>query len=137
MRGSAGTGLGNMPREFSRSQRVAAQMQRELAMILQSEIKDPRLGFLTVNEVELTRDLSVAKVYFTVLGKAHDQVEKDREILDRSVPFIRRELGKRMRLRVLPELRFIHDESIDQGMRIDRLLQESAAEARENPEDSE
>ncbi|MGH8547940.1 MAG: 30S ribosome-binding factor RbfA, partial [Methylococcales bacterium] len=113
-----------MPREFNRSQRVASQMQRELAMILQSEIKDPRLGFITVNEVELSRDLSVARVYFTVLGKARDQVEKDRAILDRSIPFIRRALGKRMRIRVLPELRFIHDESIDQGMRIDRLLQE-------------
>ncbi|MCI0667546.1 MAG: 30S ribosome-binding factor RbfA [Methylococcaceae bacterium] len=126
-----------MPREFSRSQRVASQMQRELAIILQSEIKDPRLGFITVNEVELSRDLSVAKVYFTVLGKAHDQVEQDREIFARSIPFIRRELGKRMRIRVLPELRFIHDESIDQGMRIDRLLRERTPEADESREDSE
>lgn len=112
-------------------------MQRELAIILQSEIKDPRLGFITVNEVELTRDLSVAKVYFTVLGKTHDQVEKDREIIDRCIPFIRRELGKRMRIRVLPELRFIYDESIDQGMRIDCLLQEMAPEVDESREDPE
>lgn len=123
-----------MPREFSRSQRVASQMQRELAVILQSQIKDPRLGFMTINDVELTRDLSVAKVYFTVLGKTHDQIEKDRAILDRSIPFIRRELGRRMRIRVLPELRFVHDESVDRGMRIDRLLSQEPDSA-QNQED--
>lgn len=111
-----------MPREFSRSQRVAAQMQRELALIIQSEIKDPRLGFITINGVELTRDLSLAKVFFTVLGKNSDQVEKEHEVIERFIPFVRRELGKRMRIRVLPELRFIYDESLDHGMRIDRLL---------------
>ena len=125
-----------MPREFSRSQRVAAQMQRELAVILQSGIKDPRLGFLTVNSVELSRDLAVAKVYFTVLGKRHEQVEKDREIIDRSVPFIRHELAKRMRIRVIPELRFVHDQSVENGMRIDRLLDEALAPPDEDQDGS-
>ncbi|MGH8552580.1 MAG: 30S ribosome-binding factor RbfA, partial [Methylococcales bacterium] len=111
-----------MPREFSRSQRLASQMQRELARIVQSEIKDPRFGFMTINEVELSRDLAVARVYFTVLGKTHAQVEQNRAMIDRSIPFIRRELAQRTRIRVLPELRFIHDESVDQGMRIDDLL---------------
>ncbi|MGH8555875.1 MAG: 30S ribosome-binding factor RbfA [Methylococcales bacterium] len=126
-----------MPREFSRSQRVASQMQRELAVILRSEIKDPRLGFITINEVELSRDLSVAKVYFTVLGKARDQIEKDREILDRSIPFIRRGLARRMRIRVLPELRFIYDESLEKGMRIDHLLNDRPSEEDENQDASQ
>lgn len=121
-----------MPREFSRSQRVASQMQKELAIIFQSEVKDPRLGFVTVNEVDLTRDLSVAKVYFTILGKGRDQVEENREIMDRSIPFIRRALGKRMRIRVLPELRFIHDDSVESGMQIDRLLNKFESESNEN-----
>ena len=111
-----------MPREFARNQRVASQIRRELAFILQTELKDPRLGFMTVSGVDLTRDLSVAKVYFTILGKGHDQVEKNRNIIDQSIPFIRRQLGKRMRMRVLPELRFIHDTSIEKGMRIEELL---------------
>ncbi|MGR9105588.1 MAG: 30S ribosome-binding factor RbfA [Gammaproteobacteria bacterium] len=126
-----------MPREFSRSQRVASQMQRELAGILQSELKDPRLGFITVNAVELTRDLSLAKIYFTILGKAPGQIEKERAILEHSIPFIRRELAKRMRLRVLPELRFVYDESLEKGMRIDRLLQDLARETDDPAEDPE
>ncbi len=126
-----------MPREFSRSQRVAAQMQRELALIIQSEIRDPRLGLITINEVELSRDLASAKVYFTVLGKAHDQIRKDHDIINRSIPFIRRELGKRMRIRLLPELRFVYDESLDNGMRIDRLINELNSESDESQEGSE
>lgn len=126
-----------MPREFNRSQRIASQIQRELAIILQAEVKDRRLGFMTVNEVELTRDLSVAKVYFTVLGKSHEQVEKDRATLDRSIPFMRRELAKRIRIRVLPELRFIHDESLEKGMRIDRLLNDRVPDRDESQVDSE
>ena len=98
---------------------------------MQTEIKDSRLGFITINGVELSRDLSLAKVYFTVLGKDRDQIEKEQEIIDHSIPFMRRELGKRMRIRVLPELRFVYDESLDQGMRIDRLLKE------QKPEDSD
>lgn len=116
-----------MPREFNRSQRVASQMQKELALIFQSEIKDPRLGFITINEVDLSRDLAVAKVYFTVLGKGHDQIEDNRDIIDHSIPFIRRTLGNRMRIRALPELRFIHDDSVENGMRIDQLLHETEA----------
>ena len=111
-------------------------MQRELAAILQSGVKDPRLGFVTVNSVELSRDLAVAKVYFTVLGKLCDEVEKNREIIDRSVPFIRRELAKRMRIRVLPELRFLYDQSLESGMRIDRLLDESLAPTDKGQDDS-
>lgn len=125
-----------MAREFSRKQRLASQMQRELALIVQSAIKDRRLGFVTINEVELSRDLQVAKVYFTVLGKSHEQVEQDRAVIDGSIPFIRRELAKRLSIRVLPELRFIHDESLDQGMRIDRLLQEQLSELKEDPDSS-
>lgn len=67
----------------------------------------------------------MAKVYFTVLGKDRDEVGVNQEIVERSIPFIRHTLGKRMKMRTLPALRFLHDDSVERGLRIDRLLHES------------
>jgi ribosome-binding factor A len=114
-----------MPKEFGRSQRVASQMQKELALILQREVKDPRLGFITVNEVVLSKDLAVAKVYITVLN-SQDEVTKQTNVhvLNDMSAFIRHELAKRMRLRHISELHFYYDHSFDTGMRVSALLQE-------------
>lgn len=111
-----------MPREFGRSQRVASEMQKELATILQREIHDPRLGFVTVNEVALSKDLAVAKIYVTVLNA--DQAGKKANVvaLNEMAPFIRHELAKRMRLRHISELHFYYDNSFDTGMRVEELL---------------
>ncbi len=116
-----------MPREFNRSQRVSSQIQRELASILQSDIKDPRLGFVTVSEVELSRDLAVAKVFFTVLNADAQGIRDNLSVLTHSISYIRRELAKRLRTRHCPELRFIYDDSIDRGIRLAQLMSDSTA----------
>lgn len=112
-----------MPKEFGRSQRVASQMQKELAEIMQREVHDHRLGFVTVNEVVLSKDLAVAKIYITVLN-AEDEAAKQAnvKVLNEIAPFIRHELAKRMRLRHISELHFHYDHSFDTGMRVSELL---------------
>ncbi|WP_045224872.1 30S ribosome-binding factor RbfA [Methyloterricola oryzae] len=110
-----------MPREFTRSDRVAAQMQRELAELLRTRVRDPALGMVTLNAVELTRDLAVAKAYVSFLG-AREEAKACIKILNQSVPSLRHELGRRIRMRVMPELRFVHDDSIERGLRIQSLL---------------
>ena len=113
-----------MAREFGRSARVSSQIQKQLALILQRGIKDPRLGFVTVNEVIISKDLAVAKVYITVLN-VDEQGKSDNVIwLNESAPAIRSELAGNMRLRHVPELRFYYDDSFDIGMRVAELLSE-------------
>lgn len=110
-----------MAREFTRSDRVAAQLQRELAELLRTEVHDSQLGMVTVSDVEVTRDLSLAKAYVSFLGAALEPRACVKR-LSESVPMLRHALGKRMRLRVMPELRFLHDESITRGQRMEALL---------------
>lgn len=113
-----------MAREFGRNARIASQMQKELALIIQRGIKDPRLGFVTVNEVDVTKDLAVAKVYVTVLNADSAAIERNVKILNEAAPYLRREVGKRIRMRSVPELRFLYDETLDTGMRMDAILHE-------------
>ena len=110
-----------MAREFGRGARVSSQIQKELAVILQREFTS-RLGLITVNEVEISKDLAVAKVYFTVLNTEATSKKESVKHLNDAVPYIRSELGKRMRLRNVPELRFYYDDSFDTGMRVSELL---------------
>ena len=113
-----------MAREFKRSARVASQMQKELAIILQQGIKDPRIGFITVNEVELSKDLATAKIYITALG-ADEQGQNDNiKWLNDAAPYIRSEMGHRMRLRSVPYIKFYYDNSFETGMRVSELLSE-------------
>ena len=114
-----------MAREFGRSQRVASEMQKELATILQREVHDPRLGFITVNEVVLSKDLAVAKIYVTVLNADDASKKANISALTEMAPFIRHELAKRMRLRHISELHFYYDNSFDTGMRVAELLHET------------
>lgn len=111
-----------MPREFSRSDRVASQMQRELADLIRTQVRNPELGMVTLSDVELSRDLAVAKLFVSFLG-ASLPPNKSVKLLNEKVPELRRELGRRIRIRVLPELRFVYDDSIERGMRMDSLLQ--------------
>lgn len=101
--------------------RVGEQLKKELSVILQSELKDPRVGFITVTGVEVTNDLSQAKVYLSVLG-SEQKKEDTLKALDKANGFIRSELGQRVRLRHTPELIFKFDASIEYGSRIDKLL---------------
>ncbi|MDD2760795.1 MAG: 30S ribosome-binding factor RbfA [Methylomonas sp.] len=113
-----------MAREFGRSQRVASEMQKELATILQREVHDPRIGFVTINEVVLSKDLAVAKIYVTVLNADEAGKQTNVVALNEISPFIRHELAKRMRLRHISELHFYYDFSFDTGMRVAELLHE-------------
>jgi len=112
-----------MPREFLRFQRVSRQLQRELGEILQRDLRDPDVGFVTVNDVEVTKDLSVAKVFIGVLT-TKDSEDKQASIvaLNRAANYIHGVVSKRMRMRMVPELRFFLDESTEQGIKMDALL---------------
>lgn len=114
-----------MAREYSRAERVAEQIQRELAVLVQQEVKDPRVGMVTVSAVRLSSDLSHARVYVTML--AGDSADESVRALNHAAPFLRRELGRRMVLRTLPQLQFLHDEVIEAGSRLVALIDASVA----------
>lgn len=109
--------------------RVGEQIKKELSQILQSEMKDPRIGFITVTGVDVTNDLSQAKVYLSVLG-SDEQKEETLKALAKGQGFIRSELGRRIRLRYTPELIFKFDTSIEYGSHIEKLLQQINQEER-------
>ncbi|WP_110112791.1 30S ribosome-binding factor RbfA [Bacillus sp. CGMCC 1.16541] len=106
-----------------RSNRVGEQMKKELSEIIGRKIKDPRIGFVTVTDVQVSGDLQQAKVFISVLGDA-EQRENTLKGLAKAKGFIRSEIGQRIRLRKTPEIIFEFDESIDYGNRIDTLLHE-------------
>ena len=101
--------------------RVGEQIKKELSQMLQTEIKDPRIGFVTITGVEVTNDLSIAKVYLSVMGDEQEK-EETLQALAKATGFIRSELGRRIRLRKTPELLFALDTSIEYGSRIEELL---------------
>ena len=121
-----------MAKEFGRNARVSSQMQKELSLILQRDIDDARLGFITINEVVVTKDLAVAKIYVTVLNEDEQGKRANVKLLNELAPMIRHALAKRMRLRHISTLRFFYDNSFDTGMRVAELLSE---EHRRSPED--
>lgn len=110
-----------MPREFSRNQRLGAQMLRVLSELLRFETKDPALADLTLTTVELSKDLGVAKVYFSLLEPDSDPKPVE-EGLKRASGFLRSKLGAALDIRHVPELRFVHDDSIAHAAEISRLI---------------
>jgi ribosome-binding factor A len=107
----------------SRPERVADQIRAEVAGLLAREVQDPGVGFVTVTRVRVTADLQIARIYYTSLGD--DRARRATgQALDRATPFIRRQVGSRLRLRRVPEIQFVFDESIEQHERVERLLQE-------------
>lgn len=123
-----------MPKDFSRTLRIGEQIRRELAVLVRDEIKDPRVGMVTLGDVEVSRDLSHAKVFFTVLGD-EEQTRASLEGLSRAAGFLRRELGKAMRLRVVPALHFIYDDTQERGARLSALIDKAVKDDRsKNPD---
>lgn len=108
------------PREFNRSERVAGQLRRDLARLIQQEIKDPEVGFVSLSDVEVTRDLSHAKVFITVFDP--EKAKESLKALRRASTFLRHRLGQELRLRHVPELHFVHDDSVERGSHIDDLI---------------
>jgi len=112
-----------MAKDFSRSHRVAEQMQRELADLLMFELKDPRVSMVTITAVEVTGDMAHAKIFYTA-AKQSDSLQQG---LEKSAGFLRTQLGRRMLLRTVPQLHFVYDASIDNGMKMSKLIDEALA----------
>lgn len=114
-----------MAKDFSRSHRVAEQMQREIAQLLQFEVKDPRVGQVTVTAVEVTGDMAHAKIFYSVSvldSKAQPNIQQG---LEKVAGFLRTQLAKRMLLRTVPQLHFVYDASVDYGMKMSQLIDEA------------
>lgn len=113
-----------MPREFSRHQRLGAQLLRSLSSLLRLEVKEPDVKSVSLTTVELSRDLSVARIYFSVLDPDADPAPAQAG-LERAAGFLRRRLGNELQVRHVPELRFLHDDSIAHGARISKLIDDA------------
>jgi ribosome-binding factor A len=116
----------------SRPDRVGDQLRAELAELIARQVHDPGIGFLTITHVKVTPDLQQARVYYTTLGDETQRKETGRA-LGRATPFLRRQLGRRLRLKHVPELEFVYDESIERHDRIERIILDIQAERAENP----
>jgi ribosome-binding factor A len=125
-----------MPKDFSRSRRVGEQMQRELALLLQREVRDPRLSQVTISAVKVSRDMSQATVYFTVLGKK-EEIPSIQQALEKASGFLRHALGEQVVMRSLPHLKFIYDDSISRGSELSSLIDEAIAADRKKHQDSD
>ena len=125
-----------MAADFSRSRRVGELIQRELATMLAREVKDPRLAFVSITAVDVTRDLGLAKIFYTVINADIDSdhktqredKEKVREGLEKASGFLRYELGHRIKLRVVPRLEFRYDESVLRGAQLTQLIDNAIAD---------
>ena len=115
-----------MPKKkgFSRADRIADQMQRELAELIRSELKDPRVGFITLTGVEVTRDYSHAKVFYTVMN-AEDPSETQ-DTLDRAAGWLRSEIARTIKIFTVPQLHFVYDSSVAHGMYMHDLIEKVA-----------
>lgn len=113
-----------MPRDFSRSRRLGPQIKRTLSELLRFEVKDPGLADVSLTTVDLSRDLSVAKVYFSLL-RPEDNPEDAIAALQRASGFLRSRVGSAIKVRHVPELRFIHDDSAAHGAEISRLIDDA------------
>ena len=122
--------------EFSRSNRVADSIHKEVSSLLLKGLKDPRIGFVTITAVDVTRDLRYARIYFSVMGdeEARKNAQKG---LTSSVSYIRRELGQRLRMRYVPEINFQYDSSLEYGNRIESLIREIHSDSTDDQGDTE
>jgi ribosome-binding factor A len=126
-----------MPREFKRSERVAGTLRRELAQLIQTEVKDPGVGFISLSDVEVSRDLAHARVFVTVFEP--EKAESSLRALSKAAGYLRRRLGQEMCMRSVPELHFEHDASVETGQQMDSLIEAAIASDRHDsskPDDS-
>jgi ribosome-binding factor A len=106
---------------YKRADRVSDLLKEEISQLLLREVKDPHIGFITITDVEVSKDLQVAKVYYTILGD-EKQLRESAQALNRASRFIKRQLGKRLRMRYIPDIIFKYDHSLEYGNRIDDIL---------------
>lgn len=125
------------PHGFQRTDRIADQIQRELSQVLQFELKDPRVGMVTVQDVTVSRDLSYAEVYFTLLGEDAEAGHEAEKVLTGAAGFLRSRLAQSLNTRTTPKLRFHYDETPERAAGLSRLIDQARAEDRElNPDDA-
>ncbi|HET7175354.1 MAG TPA: 30S ribosome-binding factor RbfA [Gammaproteobacteria bacterium] len=124
-----------MPREYQRSTRVAEQLQRELAGLVGKALQDPRAGLVTVTSVELSKDLAYAKVFVSAIGGSLSQQELI-SALQQASGYIRHEVGQAMRLRIIPELRFRYDETLERAARLEDLIARANAPSKDGKDGS-
>ena len=118
---------------FQRSDRVAEQVRRDLADLIRRDLKDPRVGMISLTAVELTPDYAHAKVFYATLNSEHlEEIERG---LKRASGFLRRELGRRIHIHTLPELHFVYDNSIERGASLSLLINQASALSDQTPED--
>jgi len=106
---------------YKRADRVSDLLKEEISLLLLREVKDPHVGFITITDVEVSKDLQVAKVYYTIMGD-EKETSDSAQALKRVSRFIKRRLGKRLRLRYIPDIIFKYDHSIEYGEKIDHIL---------------
>lgn len=116
-----------MPRDFPRSRRIAEQIQRELSDIIRVELKDPRVGMITITDVEMTQDNAHAKVFFTVLGQ-QPRIDEAAAGLQHAAGYLRSQLAQRIKIRVVPQLHFEYDASVERGIRLSQLIDAAVAD---------
>ena len=114
-----------------RTDRVAALIQTVIGELLQKKLKDPRLGFVTITGVDITPDLKLARVFYTVLGK-ENQKDHTQQALENAAGFFQREIAEELKLRFTPKLSFHFDVAFEEGMKIERILGELHREEQEN-----
>lgn len=117
----------------NRQERIAQQIQREMAEMIRLELKDPRIGFVTVTDVEVTRDYSHAKVFYTLLNGADEETQAT---LERSAGFLRSQLGRRIKMYSVPQLHFHYDRSVEYGVGLSALIDQANAQSSANPEEA-
>jgi ribosome-binding factor A len=108
-----------------RRTRIAEQIHQELAQLIAREVKDPRIGMVTLTSVEITADYAYATIHFTVMPSDDETIERTLEGLRRSAGFMRSQMGRRVRIHTNPQLRFVHDRSVEHGVGMSRLLDEA------------
>ncbi len=134
-----------MPKEFSRLDRIGDQIQRELSQLIMREIKDPRVGMVTINAVRVSKDLGYADIYISLLSteelaEESGEVQDSLKVLRNASGFLRGQLGRAMKLRVVPQLRFHFDNLQGQGRRIDSLINQAVGKkpaVRQDDDDSD
>lgn len=125
-----------MPREFPRARRVEEQLKRLLADLVRREVKDPRVGLITITSAEVSRDLSHANVYFTPFAGEGD-AQAALEALQHAAGYLRHQVRNEMRLRVAPELAFHIDDSVERGARLSALIHDAVEDDRRRHVDTE
>lgn len=127
-----------MSKQYSRAQRVGDQIQRELAVLIPREVKDPRLGFVTLTGVDVSRDLGHAKIYITLMNSDDAEViQTNVDVLNETAGYLRMLLGKAIKMRSIPQLHFRYDESISRGAYMSSLIERAVASDRNHEQDGE